>query len=74
MILYFRTLHGRLEIRNFSSLTSSVFNTQEKFRISARPCNIFYVQWISSREICCAIQWIALFTFQTTEPGVVASV
>ena len=31
-----RTLHDRLEIRNFSS------RVEEKFRISARPCNILY--------------------------------
>ena len=31
-----RTLHGRLEIRNFSSRV-------EKIRISARPCNILYI-------------------------------
>ena len=50
-----RTLHGRLEIRNFSSdveedFTRSLcslgkyFSTlQKKFRISARPCNILYI-------------------------------
>ena len=50
-----RTLHGRLEIQNFSSrvaktfhsfaaLTREIFfNTREKFRISARPCNILYL-------------------------------
>ena len=32
-----RTLHGCLEIRNFSS------RVEEKFRISARPCNILYI-------------------------------
>ena len=32
-----RTLHGRLEIRNFSS------TLEEKFRISARPCNIRFL-------------------------------
>ena len=54
-----RTLHGRLEIRNFSFcvekyFTRSLFNTrgeislvrfstlEEKFRISARPCNILF--------------------------------
>ena len=44
-----RTLHGRLEIRNFSSRVENIslrslvkyFSTlEEKFRISARPCNI----------------------------------
>ena len=34
-----RTLHGRLEIRNFSS---RVFSTlEEKFRISVRPSSIY---------------------------------
>ena len=31
-----RTLHGCLEIRNFSTL-------EKKFRISVRPCNILYI-------------------------------
>ena len=39
-----RTLHGHLEIRNFSSLLHSLmkyFSTlEEKFSISARPCNV----------------------------------
>ena len=35
-----RTLHGRLEIRNFCSRVSAL---EEKFRISARPCNILYL-------------------------------
>ena len=50
-----RTLHGRLEIRNFSSRVEKYFTrslrslvkyfstVEEKFRISARPCNILYV-------------------------------
>ena len=39
-----RTLHGRLEIRNFSSRVEKYFLTlKEKFRISARPCNILYI-------------------------------
>ena len=50
-----RTLHGRLEIRNFSSsgeklfhsfavLTREIFSTLEgKFHIPARPCNILYL-------------------------------
>ena len=39
-----RTLHGRLEIRNFSSRVEKIFPTlEEKFRISARPCNILYL-------------------------------
>ena len=34
-------MSDRLEIRNFSS---SVYSTlKEKFRISARPCNILYL-------------------------------
>ena len=62
MVLYFigvyiinRTLHSRLEIRNFSSSVEKYFTSErservkyfstleEKFRISARPCNILYV-------------------------------
>ena len=39
-----RTLHGRLEIRNFSSRVEKIFPTlEEKFRISARSCNILYL-------------------------------
>ena len=45
-----RTLHERLEIRNFSSRVENIslvreyFSTlEEKFRISARPCNIIYL-------------------------------
>ena len=50
-----RTLHDRLEIRNFSSRVEKYFTRslrslvkyfstlEEKFRISARPCNILYV-------------------------------
>ena len=48
MVLYFigvyiinRTLHGPLEIRNFSSRVESTL--EDKFRISARPCNILYL-------------------------------
>ena len=51
-----RTLHDRLEIRNFSSRVEKYFTRslrslvkyfstlEEKFRISARPCNILYIQ------------------------------
>ena len=56
-----RTLHGRLEIQNFSShvekifqsfaaLTCEIFcNTQRKIFISAQPCNILYLllTWIN---------------------------
>ena len=50
-----RTLHGRLEIRNFSSHVEKIFQSErservkyfstleKKFRISARPCNILYI-------------------------------
>ena len=50
-----RTLHGRLEIRNFSSRVEKYFTRslrslekyfltlEEKFRISKRPCNILYL-------------------------------
>ena len=55
--IIFRTLHCRLEIRNFSSRVEKIFHSlahsrslvkyfstlEEKFRISARPCNILYV-------------------------------
>ena len=38
------TLHGRLDIRNFSSSVEKYFSTlEEKFRIPARPCNILYI-------------------------------
>ena len=38
-----RTLHDRLEIRNFSSRVENISTLEEKFRISARPCNILYI-------------------------------
>ena len=50
-----RTLHDRLEIRNFTSRVEKYFTRslrslvkyfstlEEKFRISARPCNILYL-------------------------------
>ena len=41
-----RTLHGRLEIRISLLVLKKIFhsfNTEEKFRISARPCNILYL-------------------------------
>ena len=50
-----RTLHDRLETRNFSSRVEKYFTSErskrvkyfstreEKFRISARPCNILYI-------------------------------
>ena len=40
-----RTLHDRLEIRNYSSRVEKYFTGREisKFRISARPCNILYL-------------------------------
>ena len=50
-----RTLHDRLEIRNFSSRVEKYFTRslrslvkyfstlEEKFRFSARPCNILYL-------------------------------
>ena len=53
-----RTLHDRLEIRNFSSRVEKYFTRslrslvkyfstlKEKFRISARPCNILYLSTI----------------------------
>ena len=56
-----RTLHDRLEIRNFSSRVEKYFTRslrslvkyfstlEEKFRISARPCNILYIPY--SRKV-----------------------
>ena len=56
-----RTLHGRLEIQNFSSRVEKIFHRslrslvkyfstlEETFRISARPCNILYVQYTFPR-------------------------
>ena len=53
-----RTLHDRLEIRNFSSRVEKYFTRslrslvkyfstlEEKFRISARPCNILYLFYL----------------------------
>ena len=42
-----RTLHGRLEIRNFFSCVEECFTRSlrslVKFRISERPCNILYL-------------------------------
>ena len=67
MVLYFigvytcivnRTLHGCLEIQNFSSRVEKYFTRslrslvkyfstlEEKFRIFAWPCNILYVLWV----------------------------
>ena len=67
MIQYFiavdiinRILHGRLEIRNFSSRVEKNFARslrslvkyfsalEEKFRISKRPCNILYISQLFS--------------------------
>ena len=57
-----RTLHDRLEIRNFSSRVEKYFTRslrslvkyfstlEEKFRISARPCNILYICYRQSGE------------------------
>ena len=36
-----RTLHGRLEIQNFSSRVEKIL-LEEKFHISMQPCNILY--------------------------------
>ena len=39
-----RILHGRLEIRNFSSrVEKKISILEEKFHISVQPCNILYV-------------------------------
>ena len=57
MVLYFigvyiinRTLHGRLEIRNFSSRVENISTLEEKFCISARPCNILYIPILASNN------------------------
>ena len=53
-----RTLHGRLEIRNFSSRVETLvkyFSTlEEKFRISKGPCNIIYIM---RSENCVVTRW-----------------
>ena len=68
-----RTLHGRSEIRNFSSLVKKYFTRslrslvkyfsalEKKFRISARPCNILYISYhaAKNRNICKSIQTMA---------------
>ena len=59
-----RTLHGRLEIRNFSPrvekyFTRSLRSLEEKFRTSARPCNILYV-FFEAKEISIDI-WATTF-------------
>ena len=60
-----RTLHDRLEIRNFSSSVEKYFTRslrslvkyfstlEEKFRISARPCNILYIFLTVFLEFSC---------------------
>ena len=77
MIWYFigvyiknRTLHGRLEIRNFSSRVEKYFTRslrslvkyfstrEEKFRISARSCNILYL--INVSPIDCGMEIASL--------------
>ena len=58
-----RTLHGCLEIRNFSSRVEKIFHSfaaltceifltlEEKFRISVRPCNILYISTITKQKL-----------------------
>ena len=58
-----RTLHGRLEIQNFSSCVEKYFilslrsfvkyfsTLEEKFCISARPCNILYVTTVGTETL-----------------------
>ena len=60
-----RTLHDRLEIRNFSSSVEKYFTSErskrvkyfstleEKFRISARPCNILYLLYYCATKPLC---------------------
>ena len=72
-----RTLHDRLEIRNFSTRVEKYFTRSprslvkyfstlvEKFRISARPCNILYLLVSAaveqtSFEICVIWKYINL--------------
>ena len=69
-----RILHDRLEIRNFSSRVEKYFTRslrslvkyfstlEEKFRISARPCNILYIITRHLRR-----SWCASTTFTSAE-------
>ena len=65
-----RKLHGRLEIRNFSSHVENYFTRslrslvkyfstlEDKFRISARPCNILSISNAGSWNNC-YLFWVA---------------
>ena len=68
-----RILHGRLEIRNFSSrveknisLVREYFSTlEEKFRISVRPCNILHC-FVSHRVQYCIMKSLVVVCYQPT--------
>ena len=48
ILIISRTLHGLLEIRNFSSRNENpARDGEEKFRISALLCNVFYFNDLS---------------------------
>ena len=73
-----RTLHDRLEIRNFSSRVEKYFTRslrslvkyfstlEEKFRISARPCNILYLLY---RQECFTGKYTARKIHMKLHPG-----
>ena len=73
-----RTLHDRLEIRNFSSRVEKYFTRslrslvkyfstlEEKFRISARPCNILYLLY---RQECFTGKYTARKIHTKLHPG-----
>ena len=62
-----RKLHGRLEIRNFSSSVEKYFSSErrklekyfstleEEFRMSARPCSILYIRNTPEHKIFCIL-------------------
>ena len=76
-----RTLHDRLEKRNFSSRVEKYFTRSlrslvkyfstlgEKFRISARPCNIlyFYSHSLHCQYFCCYFAFALLFCSKSAQ-------
>ena len=68
-----RTLHGCLEIRNFSSCVEKIFSTlEEKFLISSWPCNIPYV---CDTQIKCAYCRVKLGLGLTSiQPGLIQNI
>ena len=53
--------------RSLHSLKKYFSTLKDKFRISAQPCNILYIQWISIREInkYCVIHWMGIYPVDT---------